>query len=74
MPISRYNLTFLVKNSVDMGKPIVAASINYRLNGFGFFDSPELREAGLSNLGLRDQRLALHWIQVSPRLNYTASV
>lgn len=47
-----------------MGKPIVAASINYRINGFGFLDSPELREAGLSNLGLRDQRLALKWIQV----------
>lgn len=47
-----------------MGKPIIAASINYRLGGFGFLDSPQLREAGLSNLGLRDQRLALHWVQV----------
>lgn len=60
----RYNLTFIVKNSVAMGKPIIAASINYRLGGFGFLDSPQLREAGLSNLGLRDQRLALHWVQV----------
>lgn len=59
----RYNLTFMVDNSVKLGKPIIAASINYRLNGFGFLDSTALRAAGLTNLGLRDQRLALHWVQ-----------
>ncbi|KAH8900638.1 carboxylesterase type B [Thozetella sp. PMI_491] len=59
----RYNLTFFVKNSVSAGKPIVAASINYRLNGFGFLDSEAIRKAGVANLGLQDQRLALHWVQ-----------
>lgn len=61
----RYNLTFMVDNSVKMGKPIIAASINYRLNGFGFLDGDAIRAAKLDNLGLHDQRLALHWVQVS---------
>ncbi|KAE8333990.1 Alpha/Beta hydrolase protein [Aspergillus sergii] len=59
----RYNLTFIVNNSVKMDKPIIAVGINYRLNGFGFLGGPVIQEQGLTNLGLRDQRLALHWIQ-----------
>jgi carboxylesterase type B len=59
----RYNLTFIVANAVKMGKPIVAASINYRLGGWGFLEAPVIRDAGLSNIGLYDQRLALHWVQ-----------
>ncbi|KAH8660531.1 Alpha/Beta hydrolase protein [Xylariales sp. PMI_506] len=59
----RYNLTFIVNESARMGKPIIAANINYRLNGFGFLDGPVIREAGLSNIGLYDQRLALSWVQ-----------
>ncbi|OJJ52378.1 hypothetical protein ASPSYDRAFT_1169784 [Aspergillus sydowii CBS 593.65] len=59
----RYNLTFIVNNSVHMNKPIIAVAINYRLNGFGFMGGPVIRDHGLANLGLRDQRLALHWIQ-----------
>jgi hypothetical protein len=47
-----------------MGKPIIAASINYRLNGYGFLASSELAAAGVQNLGLHDQRLALEWVQV----------
>ncbi|UDD59190.1 hypothetical protein AFCA_006612 [Aspergillus flavus] len=46
-----------------MGKPIIAVAINYRLNGFDFLGGPVIQEQGLTNLGLRDQRLALHWIQ-----------
>lgn len=38
-------------------------TINYRLSTWGFLNSAEIREAGATNLGLRDQRLALHWIQ-----------
>lgn len=60
----RYNLSWILSNSVQMGKPIIGASINYRLNGFGFLDSDIIRAAKLDNLGLLDQRLALHWIQV----------
>ena len=46
-----------------MNQPIIYANINYRLNGYGFLDSPEIRREGLTNLGLRDQRLALDWVQ-----------
>jgi carboxylesterase type B len=59
----RYNLTWIVQNSVDIGKPIVAVSIAYRLGPWGFLTSQEVADAGQTNIGLRDQRLALHWIQ-----------
>ncbi|KAF4550802.1 Carboxylesterase-like protein 9 [Elsinoe fawcettii] len=58
----RYNLSFIVENSVSIGKPIIAASIPYRLGPFGFLYSSEVQEAGQTNLGLKDQRLALQWI------------
>ncbi|KAF2224644.1 cholinesterase [Elsinoe ampelina] len=59
----RYNLSFIVENSVKIGKPIIAASIPYRLGPFGFLQSSEVQAAGQTNLGLKDQRLALQWIQ-----------
>ena len=46
-----------------MGKPIIGVSFNYRLSGWGFLYSQEVVDAGLANLGFRDQRLALHWLQ-----------
>jgi carboxylesterase type B len=53
----------------EMGQPIVAITLNYRLSAWGFLqgyddgsNSSSLSESG-SNWGLRDQRLALHWIQ-----------
>lgn len=58
----RYNLTYIVEQSVQAGTPIVAASLNYRLNNWGFMYSSELAAAGAGNLGLRDQRLALRWV------------
>lgn len=36
---------------------------NYRLGPFGFLNGKEMSELGLLNLGMLDQRLALHWIQ-----------
>jgi carboxylesterase type B len=60
----RYNTSFMVQNSVSIGKPIVAVNINYRLSAWGFLSgSEELKETGALNLGLRDQRLALQWVQ-----------
>ncbi|KAA8615586.1 PnbA Carboxylesterase type B [Pyrenophora tritici-repentis] len=60
----RYNLSFTVQNSVKIGKPIIGVSINYRLSAWGFLaGSEELKENGNLNLGLRDQRLALQWVQ-----------
>ncbi|PKY00414.1 carboxylesterase family protein [Aspergillus campestris IBT 28561] len=59
----RYNLSFIVGQSEAMGRPMVGVSLNYRLHGWGFLWGREMEEAGASNLGLRDQRLALTWLQ-----------
>lgn len=59
----RYNLSFIVQQSVDMGKPFIGVSLNYRLHGFGYLFGTAVLEAGITNLGYKDQRLALHWVQ-----------
>ncbi|KAF3393217.1 Lipase 1 [Talaromyces pinophilus] len=59
----RYNQSFLVQRSVEIGKPIIGVSVNYRLSGWGFLWGEEVAAAGVTNLGIRDQRLALHWVQ-----------
>ncbi|KAJ5635900.1 carboxylesterase [Penicillium longicatenatum] len=59
----QYNLSFIVEESVKVSSPIIAVSLNYRLHCWGFMWSKEIKEAGVGNLGFRDQRLALHWIQ-----------
>ncbi|KAK1992637.1 carboxylesterase [Colletotrichum falcatum] len=69
------------KNSVGnpaglIGRPradgsdgFVYVAINYRLGLFGFLSGPDYEEqGGVSNLGLRDQRFALGWIQDNIRL------
>lgn len=58
----RYNLSFIVENSVELGTPMIAVSLNYRLSAFGFLCGSEALDAGIANNGFRDQRLALHWI------------
>jgi carboxylesterase type B len=57
----RFNLTFIVDRSVKIGKPIIAVSIAYRLAAWGFLASKEVLASGNSNMGIKDQRLALHW-------------
>jgi carboxylesterase type B len=53
-----------VSQAAAADKPVIGVSINYRLNAFGFlWGSHELTANGSANNGLRDQRLALHWIQ-----------
>ena len=61
----RYNLSFIVQNSVEIGKPIIAVSAAYRLSGWGFLDSQEIRDADVTNIGMYDQRAALYWVQES---------
>lgn len=57
-------MSYMVKNSVDIGKPIIGVSINYRLSTWGFLSgSQEIVDNGATNAGLRDQRLALQWVQ-----------
>ncbi|CCM01185.1 uncharacterized protein FIBRA_03233 [Fibroporia radiculosa] len=56
----------LVQKSMQMGKPVIMVSFNYRLGLLGFAASPALRDdnkaAGDEGVGLRDQRRALEWI------------
>ncbi|KAI4928154.1 uncharacterized protein J4E92_005637 [Alternaria infectoria] len=60
----RYNMSFTVENARKIGKPIIGVTINYRLSAWGFLSgSEEVRDTGNLNLGLRDQRLALQWVQ-----------
>ncbi|KAL0573980.1 hypothetical protein V5O48_007972 [Marasmius crinis-equi] len=58
-----YDGTSIVERSIELGQPVIYVSMNYRLSGFGFLASKEVKEAGVGNLGLQDQREALRWIQ-----------
>ncbi|KAK3323073.1 lipase [Apodospora peruviana] len=59
----QYNLSGIVRVSQDMGRPILAVSMNYRLNMYGFLQTPQILAEGSSNAGLIDQRMAMRWIQ-----------
>lgn len=52
------DMTTIVEDSVRIGKPIIAVSIQYRLNIFAIGDG-----SGSNNLALRDQALGLRWVQ-----------
>lgn len=58
-----YNLSYIVQRSVDIGRPVVAASINYRKGAWGNLYSIEIQGSGNTNLALRDMRQALSWVQ-----------
>jgi carboxylesterase type B len=34
--IYRYNMSYIIEQSAEMGKPVIGVSMNYRLGGFGF--------------------------------------
>ncbi|KAH7472919.1 hypothetical protein FOMA001_g11807 [Fusarium oxysporum f. sp. matthiolae] len=59
----RYNLSFIVQHFEAIGKPIIGISLNYRLRALGFLNSDEIAKTGNTNLGFKDQRFALHWVQ-----------
>jgi triacylglycerol lipase len=58
-----YNLSYIVQESSKMNTPFIGVSINYRLQAWGFIFGKEIAEEGSTNLSIRDQRLALHWVQ-----------
>ncbi|KAI0043736.1 carotenoid ester lipase precursor [Auriscalpium vulgare] len=60
---SSYDGAGVVSRSVELGQPIIYISINYRCSAFGFIAGKEAKDAGIANLGLQDQRLAMHWVQ-----------
>ncbi|KAF9523405.1 carotenoid ester lipase precursor [Crepidotus variabilis] len=57
-----YDGGVIVERSIDLKMPVVYVSINYRLAGFGFLPGKEVKDAGIGNLGLHDQREAFRWI------------
>ncbi|KAG2523091.1 hypothetical protein JM18_005896 [Phytophthora kernoviae] len=59
----RYNLSHIVNEAAKAEMPFIGVSFNYRLQAFGFLWGTAVQEAGVTNLGFRDQRLALHWVQ-----------
>jgi carboxylesterase type B len=59
----RYNLSFIIQNSISMGKPMIGISFQYRISGWYFLGGKKALAGGATNLGFRDQRIALHWIQ-----------
>jgi acetylcholinesterase len=58
----RYNMSYIVQESVLNNKPVIGISINYRMAAFGFINSKEIVETRNQNLGLRDQRTAFKWV------------
>ncbi|KAJ7137099.1 sterol esterase [Mycena epipterygia] len=53
----------LVERSIATGEPIIIVTPNYRLSAFGYLGGKEVVDAGISNLGSRDQIFALEWVQ-----------
>ncbi|KAI0120997.1 Alpha/Beta hydrolase protein [Xylariales sp. AK1849] len=51
-----------VSASVSLGHPILVVQANYRVSAFGFLSGAQIQAEGSSNVGLRDQRLALEWV------------
>ena len=58
-----WNLSYIVQTSVENEQPVMAVSINYRLSFLGFPDGKEVLDAGVTNLGLKDQRMGMQWVQ-----------
>ncbi|KAI0052056.1 sterol esterase [Auriscalpium vulgare] len=61
--ISSYPGDSIIQRSIALGEPIIYVAANYRINAFGFLASKEAKAAGYTNIGLRDQRFAMSWIQ-----------
>ncbi|KAF2707723.1 alpha/beta-hydrolase [Pleomassaria siparia CBS 279.74] len=58
----QYDLAKFVERSVQIGNPIIAVSIDYRIGIFGFLASEELGNAE-GNLGFKDLVLAFRWVK-----------
>ncbi|KAF7335491.1 Carboxylic ester hydrolase [Mycena venus] len=53
----------VVERSIAIGEPVIIVTPNYRVSAWGFLGGKEVGDAGISNLGLRDQIFALEWVQ-----------
>ncbi|KAJ7099147.1 Alpha/Beta hydrolase protein, partial [Mycena epipterygia] len=52
-----------VERSILVGEPVIIVAPNYRVSAFGFLAGKEVSDAGIINLGMRDQIFALEWVQ-----------
>lgn len=59
---TRYNTSYMVQQSTQIGHPIIGITINYRLAGWGYLASQEILDDQAANAGIKDQRRALGWI------------
>ena len=58
-----WNMSYIVAQSVAQGQPVIGISINYRISFLGFPSSQEILDAGVANLGIKDQRESLQWVK-----------
>lgn len=57
-----YDGANVVQRSIEVGKPVVLVTMNFRSAAFGFLGGREVLQDGSTNLGLRDQLLAMQWV------------
>lgn len=56
--------SLLSRSQANNSSGVIFIAMNYRLGALGFLSGPSFQaEGGVPNLGFRDQRLALDWIQ-----------
>ncbi|KAH9821935.1 Alpha/Beta hydrolase protein [Melampsora americana] len=55
--------TGLMNRAKSTQKPFIWVSVNWRKYAFGFLGGKEIAAADAANLGLKDQRLAMEWVQ-----------
>ncbi|QRW13402.1 carbohydrate esterase family 10 protein [Ceratobasidium sp. AG-Ba] len=61
--ISQYPGNSLLERAAQINKPIIYVAMSYRVGLYGFPPGKAPVDAGAANLGLKDQRLALEWVQ-----------
>jgi acetylcholinesterase len=44
-------------------EPIIAVGFNYRIGAYGFLASRSMKDAGLLDVGLKDQVLLMEWVK-----------
>ncbi|KAL0569301.1 hypothetical protein V5O48_012665 [Marasmius crinis-equi] len=62
---ARYNGSRLVSRSVARGTPVLVVTVNYRTGPLGFPLGEEAAGDNVLNLGLRDNLVALEWVQAN---------
>lgn len=68
-----YDGSQLVDQSTTLNQPILYVAVNYRTGAFGFLAGSDLQSEHNTNLGLKDQRLGLQWVQDNSKSNIGSS-